>query len=110
MVTTVEMACLKINCSWLFVSRMSEYLSKLLIRPESFTPLSRYRVMTVLSLRALFRKLSWMFCAGLSIGSPISWEETPKSGAFRLPIVHQMGHGENENDCKTPRRSRQPLW
>ena len=40
-ITTVEMACLKINCSWLLVSSTSEYLSKLLMRPESFTPLIR---------------------------------------------------------------------
>ena len=30
-VTTVEMACLKISCSWLLVSSTSEYLSKLRI-------------------------------------------------------------------------------
>ena len=40
-VTTVETACLKINCSWLLVSSTKEYLSKLLMRPESFTPLIR---------------------------------------------------------------------
>ena len=39
--TTVEIACLKISCSWLLDSRISEYLSKLLMRPESFTPLIR---------------------------------------------------------------------
>jgi len=39
--TTVEIACLKISCSWLLVSRTNEYLSKLLIRPESLTPLIR---------------------------------------------------------------------
>ena len=39
--TTVEIACLKISCSWLLVSSTTEYLSKLLIRPESFTPLIR---------------------------------------------------------------------
>src|SRR5215831_15560654 len=88
MMTTVEMACLKINCSWLLVSRMSEYLSKLLMRPESFTPLSRYSVIAVLSLRALLRKLSWIFCAGLSIVSPIyRVGKEPQLGAFRL-IVH----------------------
>src|SRR6266852_3190739 len=87
-VTTVEMACLKINCSWLLVSRMSEYLSKLLMRPESFTPLSRYSVIAVLSLRALLRKLSWIFCAGLSIVSPIYGRAGTPSGAVRLSIVH----------------------
>ena len=40
-ITTVEIACLKINCSWLLVSSTREYLSKLLIRPESLTPLRR---------------------------------------------------------------------
>ena len=30
---TVEMACLKINCSWLFVSSTTEYLSKERMRP-----------------------------------------------------------------------------
>src|SRR5260370_33529495 len=39
--TTVEMACLKMSCSWLLVSSTTEYLSKLLMRPESFTPLIR---------------------------------------------------------------------
>src|SRR5579872_1306632 len=37
--TTVEIACLKISCSWLLVSRTTEYLSKLFMRPESLTPL-----------------------------------------------------------------------
>src|SRR5438552_12759461 len=53
------------SCSWLPVSSTSEYLSKERIRPVSLTPLSRYRVMAVLSLRAVLRKESWMFCAGL---------------------------------------------
>src|SRR5208282_5238801 len=39
--TTVEIACLKINCSRLLDSRITEYLSKLLIRPDSLTPLIR---------------------------------------------------------------------
>ena len=38
---TVEMACLKISCSWLLVSSTTEYLSKERIRPVSFTPLKR---------------------------------------------------------------------
>jgi hypothetical protein len=63
--TTVEIACLKISCSWLFVSSTTEYLSKERIRPVSFTPLSRYNVIVALSLRAVFKKESWMFCAGL---------------------------------------------
>src|SRR5580658_1918806 len=40
-ITTVEMACLKINCSCPLASRTTEYLSKERIRPVSFTPLSR---------------------------------------------------------------------
>lgn len=64
-ITTVEIACLKISCSWLFVSSTTEYLSNERMRPVSFTPLSRYNVMIALSLRAVFKKESWMFCAGL---------------------------------------------
>src|SRR5690349_24160379 len=90
MITTVEMACLKISCSWLLVSRISEYLSKLLMRPESFTPLSRYSVIAVLSLRALLRKLSWIFCAGLSIVSPIlRLGRNPKMGQFGYQLYTQ---------------------
>ena len=37
----VEIACLKINCSWLLVSSMTEYLSKERIFPDNFTPLRR---------------------------------------------------------------------
>jgi len=39
--TTVEMACLKISCSWLLFSSSTEYLSKERIFPVSFTPLTR---------------------------------------------------------------------
>src|SRR5208283_1922557 len=39
--TTVEIACLKMSCSWLLVSRTTEYLSNDRIRPVSFTPLTR---------------------------------------------------------------------
>jgi len=39
--TTVEIACLKINCSWLLVSNTTEYLSNERILPVSLTPLSR---------------------------------------------------------------------
>ena len=38
---TVEMACLKISCSWLLVSSTTEYLSKERMRPVSLTPLNR---------------------------------------------------------------------
>ena len=38
---TVEIACLKINCSWLLVSSTTEYLSNELIRTVIFTPLKR---------------------------------------------------------------------
>ena len=41
LLTTVEMACLKINCSWLLFSRSTEYLSKDRILPVSLTPLTR---------------------------------------------------------------------
>src|SRR5258707_12537989 len=37
----VEMACLKISCSWAPDSRIKENLSKLLMRPNSFAPLTR---------------------------------------------------------------------
>src|SRR5208337_4709904 len=40
-ITTVDMACLKINCSWLLVSITTEYLSNERILPVSFTPLIR---------------------------------------------------------------------
>ena len=40
-ITTVEIACLKINCSWLLVSSTTEYLSNDRMRPVSFTPLSK---------------------------------------------------------------------
>ena len=40
-ITTVEMACLKINCSCPLASNTTEYLSKERMRPVSFTPLSR---------------------------------------------------------------------
>ena len=40
-ITTVEMACLKINCSCPLASRTTEYLSKERIRPVNFTPLSK---------------------------------------------------------------------
>src|SRR4029077_2044248 len=62
-IATVEIACLKINCSWLLVSSTTEYLSKERIRPVNFTPLNKYIVMLVFSLRAVLRKESWMFCA-----------------------------------------------
>src|SRR6202012_3862097 len=65
LLTTVEMACLKINCSWLLFSRRTEYLSKDRIFPVSLTPLTRYIVIGVLSLRTVLRNVSWMFCAGL---------------------------------------------
>src|SRR6266542_1713327 len=39
--TTVEMACLKMSCSWLLVSITTEYLSKERMRPDNLTPLSR---------------------------------------------------------------------
>lgn len=41
LLTTVDMACLKINCSWLLFSSSTEYLSKDLIFPVSLTPLTR---------------------------------------------------------------------
>ncbi len=41
MLTTVEMACLKINCSWLLFSKSTEYLSNERIFPVSFTPETR---------------------------------------------------------------------
>ena len=41
LLTTVEMACLKINCSWLLFSNSTEYLSKDRILPVSLTPLTR---------------------------------------------------------------------
>src|SRR6202012_3632485 len=63
--TTVEIACLKISCSWLLFSKSTEYLSKERILPVSFTPLTRYIVIGVLSLRTVLRNVSWMFCAGL---------------------------------------------
>ena len=40
-ITTVEMACLKINCSCPLASSTTEYLSKERMRPVNFTPLSR---------------------------------------------------------------------
>ena len=40
-IATVEIACLKINCSWLLVSRTTEYLSNERIRPVNLTPLSK---------------------------------------------------------------------
>src|ERR1700688_4095796 len=40
-ITTVEIACLKMSCSWLLVSSTTEYLSNDRIRPVSFTPLTR---------------------------------------------------------------------
>ena len=72
--TTVEMACLKINCSWLLFSSNAEYLSNERILPVSLTPLTRYIVIGVLSLRTVLRNVSWMFCAGLlsMCRSPIS--------------------------------------
>src|ERR1700722_1194243 len=39
--TMVEMACLKINCSWPLASSTTEYLSKERMRPVSLTPLRR---------------------------------------------------------------------
>ena len=39
--TTVEMACLKINCSCALFSKRTEYLSKERILPVSLTPLTR---------------------------------------------------------------------
>ena len=41
LLTTVDMACLKISCSWLLFSRSTEYLSNDRIFPVSFTPLTR---------------------------------------------------------------------
>jgi len=41
LLTTVEIACLKINCSWLLFSSSTEYLSKDRIFPVSLTPLTR---------------------------------------------------------------------
>src|SRR6202011_4977149 len=55
---TVDMACLKINCSWLLVSSTTEYLSKERMRPVSLTPLNRYMVILLFSLRAVLRKES----------------------------------------------------
>src|ERR1700684_506604 len=68
------MACLKINCSWLLFSSNTEYLSNERILPVSLTPLTRYIVIGVLSLRTVLRNVSWMFCAGLlsMCRSPIS--------------------------------------
>src|ERR1700726_3931126 len=40
-ITIVEIACLKMSCSWLLVSSTTEYLSNDRIRPVSFTPLTR---------------------------------------------------------------------
>src|SRR3954452_13604137 len=83
-ITIVDIACLKISCSWLLASSTTEYLSKLLIRPESFTPLIKYIVRNVLSLRALLRNASCMFCASLSIYlflsrlSHLRFEEQPR--------------------------------
>jgi len=39
--TTVEIACLKINCSCALFSSSTEYLSKERILPVSLTPLTR---------------------------------------------------------------------
>ncbi len=39
--TTVEMACLKMSCSWLLFSSRTEYLSKDRIFPVNLTPLTR---------------------------------------------------------------------
>jgi hypothetical protein len=41
LLTTVDIACLKINCSWLLFSRSTEYLSKDRIFPVSLTPLTK---------------------------------------------------------------------
>jgi len=41
LLTTVEIACLKINCSWLLFSSSTEYLSKERILPVNLTPLTR---------------------------------------------------------------------
>src|SRR5881396_3630354 len=54
-VVTVEIACLKINCSWLFASRMTEYLSNPLIFPINFTPLMRKTVTGSFSRRTVLR-------------------------------------------------------
>src|SRR6266702_6191444 len=54
-VVTVEIACLKINCSWLFDSRMTEYLSNPLIFPINFTPLMRKTVTGSFSRRTVLR-------------------------------------------------------
>src|SRR5262249_3919162 len=64
-VVTVEIACLKINCSWLFASRMTEYLSNPLIFPINFTPLIRKTVTGALSRRTVLRYTSWMFWDGV---------------------------------------------
>src|SRR5205085_11342068 len=57
-IASVEIECLKMTCSWLLVSSTTEYLSNERILPLSFTPLSRYRVIGTLSLRAVFRNES----------------------------------------------------
>ena len=57
-VVTVEMACLKISCSWLLASSTTEYLSNPLIFPISRTPPSRNIVTSILSRRIVLRYTS----------------------------------------------------
>src|ERR1044072_4182513 len=58
----VEMACLKISCSWEPDSSRTENLSKLRMRPVSLAPFKRYTTTEVFSRRTVFRKASWIFC------------------------------------------------
>src|ERR1700752_1614919 len=58
----VEIACLKISCSWDPDSSRTENLSKLRIRPVSLAPFRRYTTPEVFSRRTVLRKASWMFC------------------------------------------------
>jgi len=58
----VEMACLKISCSWEPDSSRTENLSKLRMRPVSLAPLRRYTTTEVFSRRTVLRNASWMFC------------------------------------------------
>jgi len=50
-----ETECLKMSCSWVFVSSTMEYLSNERTFPETFAPFSRWTVMCFPPASAMFR-------------------------------------------------------
>ena len=78
---SAETECLKINCSWFFVSSAMEYLSKERTFPETFAPLSRWTVICLPAACATFKNDSWTLITDMiQLGWDIVRKPSPLAG------------------------------